>query len=220
MTSSMDTRERDIQRIFGVRNYSPHMMDVQTGKQWDCLKFSSGDPVHRPSTQFFSSPRNHRTGQPKSIAETSLNRPGQLNAPESFAVQRIMFVFSKDADPLDIYGVAESLVFRFWLDQKWFASAPLISLQTSRSPIAPIHICSYCQAVYAVAQQCPGCGAREFRLSGMEEQTGLQFFFEPLHPLVIQVQQSFHVDLDGMWVTRSPFALWCYLEGLHARSVQ
>lgn len=217
-----NAQDQEILRVFGGTTYQPNAMDVITGKLWDCCTFDPGESTSQH--RYFTIPRGQytisRTPHLKTLKDTNLQIPSQLFAPEAFAVQRILFVFSADADPIDVYGVAESLVFQFYLGDKWYATAPLIALQTSRTAIAPIHICTYCHAVYVVAHQCPGCGAREFRLSGMQEQTGLQFFFEPLHAIVINNQASFHLQFEGDWIARQPFSLWVYLEGLHARGVQ
>ncbi len=130
-------------------------------------------------------------------------------------------MFSSDADPRDIYGIAESMVFRFWMHNKHYANSPLISLQTVRCSIAPIHICTYCQAVYAATLQCPNCGASDFRLTDVGGDMGTGFFLEPLYPWIIDNQMQFRVGFEGPdWIAHSNFTLWCNLEGLHARGVQ
>ena len=214
LSKEQAAREDEIRHAFNGQVYIDNNLDVHTGKLWDCLRIKAGQEIGGGQT-FFSNPAN------KSLVETNVRTPRRLDAPEAFSVQRILFVFSSNANPVDVYGVAESLVFRFWLSQKWHAEAPLIALPTSKAQVAPIRICTYCHAVYVQDRHCPGCGAREFKLSGLEEETGLQFFFEPAHPLVIVSQQSFYVSLEGVpWTAQSPFALWCYFEGLHARGVQ
>src|SRR5882762_5359383 len=104
----------------------------------------------------------------------------QLLAPEAFAIERIIFSFSRLASDRDIYSIAESFTWSLWLGMKRYLGSPLISLQTIDYPThAPIRICDYCQSVYACNNRCPGCGAQQFTLSTVGSvETGRGFMLD------------------------------------------
>jgi hypothetical protein len=215
-TATQYDRNEAIRRAFHGSYMPDHRMDVQAGHLWDSCKFRKGE--HLASRyEFFSNPRD------KTLIETNVRTYRRLDAPESFSIARVLFTFSNTSRPEDIFGVAESFVWSLWLGHKRYLSSPIISLQTATQPVAPIRICTYCQAVYVQDRDCPGCGARDFRLSEVGEQTGLVFFLD-LHEheyLIIDNQLSFYVQLDGDgWTFRDDFKMWVHFEGLHARGVQ
>lgn len=200
-------------------------LDVVHGFKWDSLSYVAGSTLTRYNSDMFRVPvgLESLTGSgAKLMADTNLYSACKLDAPEMMAVKCIIFTFSKSCDERDLYHFLESYMFRFWMGQKMYSSAVLISLPTVTTPLAPIRICEYCRSVYANQSECPRCGATDFTLSSLgESDNGLQYVMDLNVNLVIANQMSFHLDFDGPNYTfLRNFKMWCHLEGLHARGVQ
>lgn len=198
--------------------------DVQPGQLWDCINLDRGQTINS-SLVLFSTPMgclDPYTNRQKTIVDTNMCTGCRLDAPESFSVKRIIFTFSKNADPIDVVNMCEEIMWGFWLGAKRQYGGLIISLPSITRPIAPIKICEYCKAVYANQELCPGCGARHFTLTSMDEYSdeGRQFVLELSISTVILNQMNFRMLFNGQYTFEHKFKMWVHLEGLHARGIQ
>jgi hypothetical protein len=206
----------------GQLHFSNHL-DVQTGRLWDCLDYLPGQTFYSPDHGHISFFTNVEQSSGKSFAETNLYTNGRLDAPEAFAVERIVFTFSKSISPEDLQQWMDHIVFRFWLGHKHYVWSPIGHMQTVKQPGNPIKICDFCQSVYVESVQCPGCGANSFKLSTFgSAEAGQQFFMDVYPEILIMNQTSFYVSVESRYpiIFNSKVRVWCHLEGFHARGVQ
>lgn len=207
-----------LKQLFGEVD---NRMDIVMGRLWDSISYTAGATVDEHNSRLFADigPQSRKT-----YADTNMMRAQQLCAPEAFAVERITFTFSKDSLDADVYALAESLAWDLWLGKKTYATALMISMHAyDRAQAAPFRVCEYCRAVYVQERACPGCGAREFTLSGFGEaiNAGRQFVMDIDKPLVILNQMQFWVGFRYFHphTLRGALKLWCHFEGPHARGV-
>jgi hypothetical protein len=196
------------------------LSDVQHGHLWDSITFEPGESLR--AFELFRIPMGQ---DGKTIVDTNLQQSSSLPAPESFSIQRVAFTFNEFASDEDIYGVAESVVWKLWLGSKVYALSPMIALQVTTVALAPIRECVYCHAMYAMQERCPGCGAAEFRLDSLGELEAGKCFFMDLPKanfIVIPSQLSFYISCEiGLHAHRfsKKLKMWCHFEGQHARGV-
>lgn len=218
--------QQEIRKIFGDSTGRSNAFDVVHGFLWDSLEYCKGGTIDRSNSYLFrdpiGSPRPYSNGASRTWADTNMTQAGRLDAPEAFAVQRILFTFAKSCCEEDMYTILESFMFRFWLGCKYYVSITIISLPTVLMPVAPIRICEYCQSVYANTDRCPHCGATHFKLSSLGgESGGTQYILDLGVPLQLLNQVSFYGTLEGNQYTfQQNFKMWVHLEGLHARGKQ
>ncbi len=217
-------KQEEIFRAFNGTTYVPSVMDVQTGALWDSISLSPGQTFTGPWATLFRDHIGTHSPTRKTAADTNMRQSGRLDAPEAFCIQRVVFTFSRDTSDKDMYAIAENCMWRFWLGQKRYLWAVLVSLPSVHQPTAPIRICTYCSGVYVMSMACPGCGAREFTLSTLPGEPvagGRQFALDVNPHVVIGNQMNFYADFDGNpYIVEGPFKMWCHLEGLHARGTQ
>jgi hypothetical protein len=219
---SNSNRQQALLAAFHGQVYMGNHVDIQKGRLWDCIDFAAGSSLYPAYLRFFE---NVGPGSGKTILESNVSTPHRLDAPEAFSIRRVLFTFDRRAVEEDVYGIAESCCFSLMLGQKYYLRSPIITLQTTNAPLAPIRHCTYCRAVYVMQEQCPGCGAQEFLLDASGEfEVGRCFFLDlaPEESIVIVNQMSFRVFLDtNAWgyTLKAKLRLWCHLEGLHMRGV-
>jgi hypothetical protein len=217
--ASSARQQRIIDRFHG-QLYDSNRLDVQTGRLWDCICYAAGGTFTIQNGTFFT---NVDRSSGKTYLETNLYQSKKLDAPEAFAIERVIFTFSKSADPLDVAMCWDEMWWQFFLGQKCYLWSPLAHMQTVKEPLSPIRICDFCKSVYANATTCPGCGANSFALSTLGEiDSGQQFAMDvnPTIPIVNQI--SFWLGMNSKYplTFRAPIKIWCHFEGLHARGVQ
>lgn len=216
--------EQEINREFNNSFLPLNKMDVVHGFLWDSITYSQGATLTKHNSDMFRVPigMDSLTGSgTKHYSDTSMYSACKLDAPESFAIKRIIFTFAKSCDDHDMYHILESHTYMFWMGQKMYARAVMITLPTTTIPVAPIRVCEYCRSVYANQEVCPRCGATHFSLSSLGESNGTQYVMELGINLVLANQMSFHLNFDGPdYVFRERFKMWCHFEGLHARGIQ
>lgn len=216
----MTMTQQEIIKVFGDSYNSDYLnrLNVVHGFLWDSLEYSKGDTITRSNSFLFRRPID----ESRTWADTNMTQAGRLDAPEAFAVQRILFTFAKSCCEEDMYTILESFMFRFWLGCRYYVSITIISLPTVLMPVAPIRICEYCQSVYANTDRCPHCGATHFKLSSIGgESGGTQYILDLDVPLQLVNQMSFYGTLEGNQYTfQQNFKMWVHLEGLHVRGVQ
>lgn len=219
--TTLSKSQEAIKEAFGFQHYDPTYMDVQTGRLWDSLSLKAGETFKGgKSTELFN-----RAIDGRSLAETNMVCAGQLLAPEAFSTSRILFTFSRQSADEDVFSIAEIAAWSLWIGRKFYARSLIIAMRPFDNMIAPIRICNFCRAVYVREESCPGCGAREFKLTdiaGTIDSAGKQFLMDLNNPLVIESNMHFHLSFESgfSYVVKNPLRLWCHLEGLHARGVQ
>lgn len=108
------------QAFLGV-TYSPNAMDVQHEPLYDELTVAAGSNVLSAtlSQQFFNNPQN------KTINQTNVTKPGQLPAPEAFALFCIQLHFDENILLLDLRNLMNNFVLEFFIGQKSYNRGPL-----------------------------------------------------------------------------------------------
>jgi len=194
------------------------IVDVQSGRLWDSIELQPGERLGQQQTNFFQNPLS----MTRTLIDTNMHKIGQLPSPQSFQIQRCLLTFNKFANPIDMYGIAESVVWSLYINQKMYLSAPIITMQTATLPAAPFRTCSYCQSVWVSRDRCPGCGAAQFTLLDIGEQDGLCFIMDiAKSPLVIEWNNFFRVELtQSNYAVKERLKMWFHLEGMHSRGVQ
>jgi hypothetical protein len=211
-----DALEANRQHILGKfrgQIYISNQLDVQTGRLWDSLSFEAGDELVR--AEWFSNPNG------KTLLDTNVFQSRQLDAPEAFSAERVVITFAQSAAPEDVAAIQDGAWFRFWLGCKYYLWSPIGHMTTTKEPMSPIRICDFCKSVYVEQLQCPGCGARSFKLTSLGE-PGQQFSMEVNPEIVIVNQISFYATLETNRPIKfkKPLKVWFHLEGLHARGGQ
>lgn len=108
------------QAFLGV-TYQPNAMDVQHEPLYDTLTVSAGSNVLSAtlSQQFFNNPQN------KTINQTNVTKPGQLPAPEAFALFCIQLHFDENILLADQRALQNNFVLEFYIGQKSYNRGPL-----------------------------------------------------------------------------------------------
>jgi hypothetical protein len=222
-TNAAKKRYQQVVEKFHGHLYASGTLDVQTGRLWDCLTFDAGNQFGHTEgyTEAFFSNVERSSG--KSVLETNLCMNCRLPAPEAFAIERIVFTFSKSSDPADVAMCWDETWWELMLGKKRYVWSPMAHMQVIKEPLSPIRVCDFCKSVYANAGQCPGCGANSFCISTLGEMdSGQQFAMEVNPTIPILNQMSFHVLLKSSrpLMFRSAIKIWCHFEGLHALGIQ
>lgn len=197
------------------------MIDRRIGRLWDSIDFPSGPVCDQ---HFFQIPIGDigTNGFVKTGFDTNMQRSFQLLPPRCFLTQRIIFTFSKSCLPEDVGAAFDSLMFRFVVADKCFASSPICHMRTLKEPLSPIRICEFCRSVFVEAMQCPGCGARSFKLSSLSECDPGQQFVMDLESKYIPPCTDFRIELRTRptMAFRAPVRLWCHFEGFEDLPVE
>jgi hypothetical protein len=208
------------------RQIRPHVVrdiyNTERASFWDSLALKPGEVFTSGKSLFV----NCGPDSGKQLPDSNMTKSYELDHPKHMMVGRIVFSFSRDALDSDVFGLAERLVFKLRIGDKYYASNLLIAMHTRQGAAAPVRICEYCHAVYVGDRECPGCGARDFRLSGLgseAENPGRQFFTDIPKELQLHILQgqSFCVEfVCEPYKVKGSLKLWCHLEGVLYRDVQ
>lgn len=215
--SALTKNQKYVMERFRGQIYITNQLDVQTGRLWDCMTFRAGEEF--TSGEWFSTPEP-KGNPPKTRLETNLNQSRRLDAPEAFSVERVVITFSKYADPYDVAALQDGAWWQFFVGQKYYLWSIIGHMATSKEPISPIRICDFCRSVFVEQSQCPGCGARSFKLTTLGD-AGQQFMMDVKPEIVLANQISFYVVLRSSRPIRfrNDLKIWFHCEGLHARGV-
>jgi len=223
-SKSRASTRRDSVRPGMANAFVADHVDRQSGRLWDSLDFKAGEelPEHR---LFFDTPIGVPLpdGNYKMPFDTNMKRARSLHPPRCFLLERILITFSKSSVPEDISVATDSLMISLHILDKCFASSPICHMRSVKEPLSPIRICDFCRAVFVEQLQCPGCGARSFRLSTLGEfDTGQQFVLDLEPKKYIPPLTDFYVRLQIRRGTKfkRPLRIWCTFEGFEDLPVQ
>jgi hypothetical protein len=198
------------------------LVDRQAARHWDTIDFEAG--VILPHYVFFDIPLGAigLNGNSKSLFDTNLECSRRLPPPRCFSLHRIVFTFNKKSVPEDVSSAIDNFIFRFKVGDKYFASSPICHMQTVKVPLSPIRICDFCRAVFVERLECPGCGARSFKLSSLGDFDSGQQFVMDLEPKFIPPLTHFCVELlvAPNLHFKAPLRTWCTFEGFSYLPVQ
>ena len=101
--------------------YQPNAMDVQHEPLYDTLTLAAGTNVlsANQSQAFFANPSG------KTINQTNVQKPKQLDAPEAFAVMCIQLHIDENILLADFLGLLDNFCLEFYIGQKSYNRAPL-----------------------------------------------------------------------------------------------
>jgi hypothetical protein len=101
--------------------YQPNAMDVQHEPLYDTLTLVAGSNVlsANQSQAFFANPAG------KTINQTNVQKPKQLDAPEAFALMCIQLHFDENILLADFRALLNNFVLEFWIGQKSYNRGPL-----------------------------------------------------------------------------------------------
>lgn len=210
---------------FQGTTYNLRTLDVQHGFLWDSVTIPPCEMTGFVY-DFFTTTIGQTdlfTPTPKKIDDTNMVMARRLPVPEAFALQRLLFTFSKEASEKDVMNIAENCVFRFDIGYKYYLQCPIGLLPCQRREFQPLRVCGKCRTIYLGDSDCPSCGTglRLLPLPGNKE-IGRQFFLDLLINLVIDNQATFYASIVANKTIKleGKVRMWCHLEGLHARGVQ
>jgi hypothetical protein len=178
-------------------------MDVQHEPLYDTLTLSAGSNVLSAtlSQQFFNNPQN------KTINQTNVTKPGQISAPEAFAVMCIQFWLDSNILLADFRAMYNNFCLEFYIGQKSYNRAPLWYYCAGGG------ITGYFTtgSTSVLDNGTPGSNAKNPREIN----------------IVIDNQASFYGQLDGAQITLTAsgsggtgLTAMMLLDGYHARGVQ
>lgn len=101
--------------------YQPNAMDVQHEPLYDLLTLAAGTNVlsANQSQAFFANPAG------KTINQTNVQKPKQLDAPEAFALMAIQFHVDENILLADFLAIQDNFCLEFWIGQKSYNRGPL-----------------------------------------------------------------------------------------------
>lgn len=101
--------------------YQPNAMDVQHEPLYDTLTVAAGTNVlsANQSQAFFANPAG------KTINQTNVQKPKQLDAPEAFALMCIQLHFDENILLADLRALYNNFCLEFWIGQKSYNRGPL-----------------------------------------------------------------------------------------------
>lgn len=101
--------------------YQPNAMDVQHEPLFDTLTLAAGTNVlsANQSQAFFANPSG------KTINQTNVQKPKQLDAPEAFALFCIQLHIDESILLADLLGMQDNFCLEFWIGQKSYNRGPL-----------------------------------------------------------------------------------------------
>lgn len=101
--------------------YQPNAMDVQHEPLYDTLTLAAGTNVlsANQSQAFFANPSG------KTINQTNVQKPKQLDAPEAFALMCIQFHVDENVLLADFLAIQDNFCLEFWIGQKSYNRGPL-----------------------------------------------------------------------------------------------
>lgn len=205
-TISVQNQQAYIFAQFNGTTYQPNAMDVQHEPIYDTYTLAAGTGNIIPNlTQFFTNPQN------KTINQTNVQRPKQLDAPEAFACMAIRFHPLESILLADLVNLYNSFVLEFWIGNKWYNRGPLWHYNAGGGVAGIASTTATNTTISAYTNGAPGrnsMGTLEINI-------------------VIDNQASFFGQLNGVAVTLTAAAsggtgatLMMLLDGLHARGVQ
>jgi hypothetical protein len=181
--------------------YVLDQLDVQDTPIYDTLTYAASAAVTQNNSRFFT---NVGTASGKTIAQTNLDSPGKLNAPEAFSVFGNSIYWDSGILRADLNSVLQSFVYEFYLLTKYYQRAPIwhfsagagISGATTRT-------------------------SESFYTNGFPDRNSMH---KLAIPIIISNQLSFYGQLAGTSVTLSAsgvgMILISRLVGLYARAIQ
>jgi hypothetical protein len=101
--------------------YQPNAMDVQHEPLYDTLTLAAGTNVlsANQSQAFFANPSG------KTINQTNVQKPKQLDAPEAFALMCIQFHMDENILLADMLAIQDNFCLEFWIGQKSYNRGPV-----------------------------------------------------------------------------------------------
>jgi hypothetical protein len=209
-------------------------MDVVRGRLYDSIHFAPGAIITRENSQFF---RNVGVMSQKTQAMTNMQMPDKLPPPENFLVEKIILAFGSNTPETTWRTFIEKAVFEFWLMEKWYVRAPIISIPRmgNTNQKAPLKVCLACRSV-SLDLTCSKCGAPEWEYlayGGQEnpdngDMDGVKFIVDLAGgEISIMNQMHFSARLELSYGYTLPLgqygsdglSLWTILEGWHARGI-
>jgi hypothetical protein len=205
-TEAVANQQAYIFAQFNGTTYQPNAMDVQHEPIYDTYTQTAGTGNTIPNlTQFFTNPQN------KTINQTNVQRPKQLDAPEAFAVMSIRAHILENILLADLINLFNSMVLEFWIGNKWYNRGPLWHYNAGGGIAGAVSTTANATTITAWNNGTQGrnnMGTLEINI-------------------VIDNQASFYGQLNGVAVVLTAAAsggtgatIMMLLDGLHARGVQ
>jgi hypothetical protein len=198
------TNQETIQNAFSSQTYIAGQMDVQHTPVYDTVTLAAGTTVTQLNTSFFT---NVGPISGKTYAQTNMNQPGKLQAPEAFSIMSFRLRWAGNVLASDIYGVLSNFCLEFYLGTKIYQRAPLWHFNAGGGVFGVTDVAS----TSIISNGYPGR--------------------ESMHklaiPIVIENQASFYAQLTGGTYALAAgsaggtgLTLQLLLDGLYARGIQ
>jgi hypothetical protein len=181
--------------------YVLDQLDVQDTPLYDTVTYAASASVTQQNSRLFT---NVGTASGKTIAQTNLDTPGKLNAPEAFSVFGNSLYWDSTILRADLNSILQSFVYEFYMLTKYYQRAPLWHFTAGAG------IAGYTTRT-----------SESFYTNGNPDRNSMH---KLAIPLIISNQLSFYGQLAGTNVTLSAsgsgLILVSRLVGLYARAIQ
>lgn len=181
--------------------YVLDQLDVQDTPIYDTVTYAASGSVSQQNSRFFT---NVGTASGKTIAQTNMNTPGKLDAPEAFSIFGNSFYWDSTILRADLNSLLQSFVYEFYLLTKHYQRAPMWHF-TAGAGIAGLSTRSN----------------ESFYTNGWPDRNAQH---KLAIPIIISNQLSFYGQLAGTSVTLSASGVGAILVsrlvGLYARAIQ
>jgi hypothetical protein len=146
-------------------------------------------------------------------------------------VEQIQVCIGSSALIEDARELIEHTRLKFVIGSRLWFDSPLMFMESTEEPWAPIWTCEYCRAVFAATASCPGCGSHQLKaeLHAITNRStagyALRFHFgeKSRHPY-IATQEAFYVQTEWMGShtrqARADLSVTVCLIGGHRRRTQ
>jgi len=118
--AAITSQQQFIINSFKGQIYISNQLDVQDTPVYDTITYAAGATLNQQNSLFFS---NVGAASGKTLAQTNMDQPTKLDAPEAFSVFGIRLGISEDMLRIDLQTLLNSWVYEFDLGQKWYQRA-------------------------------------------------------------------------------------------------
>jgi hypothetical protein len=119
---NLTANQQTIVAAFNSQTYIQDQVDVQHTPIYDTVTIAAGGTLSNLTSAFFQNvgPQSNKT-----LAQTNMNQPGRLQAPEAFSIFAIRLRISEDILRADLITIMNGFALQFIIGQKTYNLAPV-----------------------------------------------------------------------------------------------
>ncbi len=202
------TNQQAIVDAFNSQTYISDQVDVQHTPIYDTVTIAAGGSLSSLTSAFFQNvgPQSNKT-----LAQTNMNQPGRLQAPEAFSIFSFRLRIGENILQADMLTIMSGFAMQFVIGQKSYNLAPLWHYNAGGG-------------IFGTGATAAGPVTPSVLSNGVPARTHMH---KLAIPIVIENQANFSASLQGTAVTLTAggsagtgATLQLLLDGLYARGVQ